>query len=268
MEQHGAPQEISYASTLNDAVMKAEDADLVVVVIGEGPYAEGEGDRISPTLPSDQVELVKQLKARGKDIVGVMIAGRPLIITEIIEELDAFVMAYLPGTSGGTAVADVLFGAYNPSGRLATSWLESVGQITLTHNHWRSTSFKPLYPFGFGLSYTSFDINIAEAPDQVLKGDLVQITVSLQNTGDVTGSEVIQVYVEPEFSPVLARAQQLVAFQKVSVAPGEEKLVTLEFSTEQLAMFLGDAFGLVERKIAPGLYWVRVGSDAVPLDIF
>ena len=229
------------------AVQDAQKADKVIIVLGEEPYAEGEGDVEQPELSSYHAKLIEAISEVNDDIVLVLLAGRPLVIEEeIIDALSAFLMAYLPGSEGGKAVADIIFGDYNPSGKLTSSWPRNVGQLPLYYNSLRGSKYNPLYEFGYGLSYTTFDyrdINIEGKNEVEEVSEEINITLRVKNTGEMAGSEVVPLFLEPGFTSILPPSDKLVAFEKIYLEPGEEKEIEFNIPLSKMAIIEGDIIG-------------------------
>ncbi|MBC2018543.1 glycoside hydrolase family 3 N-terminal domain-containing protein [Listeria seeligeri] len=252
---------------LTDGILKAEElaeeADAIVLVLGgssarnfnmeflsngavssKGPNMDaGENvDVADIALPEVQLELFRAMKRTNKPVIVVMIQGRPIAIPEISKEADALLTAWYPGSVGGTAVAEVLVGKYNPSGKLPVSIPVSSGQIPVYYNQkaveYKEDYFdltgKPLYPFGYGLSYSSFkyhDLVINQehvALSALLAGEKVDVTVTVENTSEVAGEEVVQLYIHDMESSITRRKKELKAFKKIRIEPKEKVEVTLE----------------------------------------
>jgi beta-glucosidase len=201
------------------AVRAAQASDVVVAVVGEPPYAEGEGDTDTAALPPGQAELLDALQATGKPVVVVVIAGRPLIMNAQLDGAAAALMAYLPGTQGGQAVADALFGRVNPSGRLSITWPKSVAQAPLTHDRLPGEPYDPRYPFGHGLSYTRFEYGHLDART---RGHDVKATLGVANKGKRAGKHTVLLFAN----------ERLVAYRKLWLEPGDRRRVSLEFELD------------------------------------
>lgn len=261
------------------AVAAAQSADVVVVALGEGAGQSGEAkSRASLDLSGPQSALLRTLHATGKPIVLLLLTGRPLTIEANLPEANAVLLAWHPGTMGGPAVADVLTGAYNPAGHLPVTWPRAVGQIPIFYNHMSSGRPKPLdagdryyshyidlpnsplFPFGFGLSYTTFaydDLRLS-APVMVPDGAPLGVTVRVRNTGQRAGETVVQLYVRDRVGSVTRPVRELKAFQKIDLAPGEARDVRFELQAADLAFWRADLTYGPE----PGDFDVYVGSDS------
>jgi beta-glucosidase len=269
-------------SGFEEALRVAREADVVIAVMGEksgldptwfglrkevAQHTTGEGvDRASLSLPGVQEELIKELHKVGKPIVLVLINGRPLAIANILPYVNAVIEAWLPGEEGGTAIADVIFGDVNPSGRLPVSVPKTVGQVPVYYSR-KPSSFrdyidvdsKPLFPFGFGLSYTEFRYrDLVVRTPEVKPFSFVEVEVTVENVGKLAGKEVVQVYVSKEYSEVTRPVKELKAFKKVHLEPGQAKKVLFRIPTELLA-FYDKNMNLV---IEPGDYKVLIGRNA------
>ncbi|WP_019913479.1 glycoside hydrolase family 3 N-terminal domain-containing protein [Paenibacillus sp. HW567] len=225
----------------------------------------GEGiDRISLALSGVQLELVQEIHKLGKPVIVVYINGRPVSEPWIEEHAHAILEAWYPGQEGGHAVADILFGEVNPSGRLTVSWPKDVGQLPVYYNGKRSrgkryleTDSQPRYPFGFGLSYTSFSYaELKVEPQSITAGETATVTVQVTNTGERTGAEVVQLYISDVASKVSRPAKELKGFRKITLSPGESQIVEFEVGPEQLQYIGPDVQPVVE----PGAFKVLAGS--------
>nr|MDQ3396802.1 glycoside hydrolase family 3 C-terminal domain-containing protein [Deinococcota bacterium] len=259
----GAPAgtEVRYLSAGAAGLREAaQEADVAVVVVGERPYAEGEGDSQSLSLPEAEEALIRELAATGTPTVVVLLAGRPLLL-ETLADVAALLMAYLPGSETGTAVADVVFGDYNPSGRLPFSWPRSTGQLPLSYDRLASEApYDPRFAFGYGLSYTSYSYQNARA---TVSDEAVTVSVEVSNTGARAGHEVVQVFVEPAFGSVLAPVQRLAGFETVYLEPGETATVSLELPLSRFAVLPGDVFDAPAAVVEAGSYGLRIAESYV-----
>jgi beta-glucosidase len=272
-------QEITPAQE-QQAVAATQAADAAVVVVGERAYAEGLGDNPTPMLPADQRSLIAALQGTGKPVIVVIIAGRPLGLGPA-ENASALLMAYLPGTEGGAAVADVLFGAVNPSGHLPVTWpsaadrnagdFDTGGPSTAGDepkffdqlpgtNFGQGSGYNARYPFGFGLSYTTFETSDLSVSSSVSRRGTVTATFTVANTGSRAGTEVVPVYVHQPVSDVVAPPKRLVGFTRVDLDAGESRVVHVSYPVSELAVTPGDIDGTGRRRVEPGSYQVQVGT--------
>jgi beta-glucosidase len=227
-------------------------------------------------LTGHQEELVRAIQATGTPVILVLINGRPLSIRWEAEHVPAIVEAWEPGESGGEAVADVLFGDYNPSGRLAITIPRSSGQLPAYYNskpgkeYWMEKGWShnggysdmpatPLYPFGFGLSYTQFKYsNLRITPEQVSLAGSAEVSVDVTNTGARAGVETVQLYLHERFTPVAVPVKSLKGFAKVELNPGETKTVTMKLSSEELKLLDAN----LHWTVVPGTFDVMVGKSS------
>jgi beta-glucosidase len=249
------------------AVASAKDADVVVLGLGEWQGISGEGfDRSGLDLPGNQEQLLEAVVATGKPVVLVLENGRPLTIGWAKDHVPAIVEAWYPGEFGGKAIAETLFGENNPAGRLTITFPRGVGQLPDFYNSDPSRVYKyvdddgqPLFPFGFGLSYTTFryDHLVAKQPVSGSKGDIA-VTVDVTNTGSREGDEVAQLYVREEVSSVETPSRSLKGFARIHLKPQETKTVTFHLPREQLAVWNREEKWAVE----PGYYTLWAGGSS------
>jgi beta-glucosidase len=249
------------------AVAAANSADVVILGLGERGGISGEGnDRSNLDLPGTQEQLLEAIVATGKPAVLVLENGRPLTIGWAKEHVPAILEAWYPGEFGGTAIAQTLFGNNNPAGRLTITFPQTVGQLPDFYNSDPSRRLKyvdddgkPLFPFGFGLSYTSFgyDHLVAQPPAPGSRAD-IQITVDVTNTGSVEGDEVAQLYMREDVSSVETPRRSLEGFSRIHLKPQETKTVTFHVPCDQLAVWNAERRWLVE----PGNYTVWAGGSS------
>jgi beta-glucosidase len=257
----------------NHALDLAKNADATVLVLGELQNMSGErASRASLTLPGKQEELLEAVTALGKPVVLVLMTGRPLNITWAATHVPAILNVWYPGTEGGHAVANLLTGDANPSGHLPVTWPREVGQIPLfyntnltqipddtEHRYWDVSSL-PLYPFGYGLSYSKFtisDINVTSA--KVHTGVPLQVSVKVQNTSSVAGEEVVQLYTHQRAGSASRPVRELKAFNKIALGPNESRTVQLTVPAEDLSFW---SPSLHKRVLEPGTFDVWVGDDS------
>jgi beta-glucosidase len=256
------------------AVEVARDADVALLVLGgnedtnKEAWAENHlGDRDSLELVGRQNDLVKAVLETGKPTIVMLINSGPLSINYIAEKVPAILEGFYLGQESGVGVADVLFGDFNPAGKLAITFPRSVGQLPAYYNRkptarrgYLFTSKEPLFPFGYGLSYTTFDYsNVNVSPAQIRPKDQTKVTVTVSNTGNRAGDEIVQLYIRDLVSSVTRPIMELKDFKRVSLAPGESKIVEFTITPDKLS-FLGlDMKTVVE----PGWFDVMVGTSSV-----
>ncbi len=256
-----------------EALEVAHQADVVVVVLGLSPRLEGEemrvdvpgfagGDRLDLELPAPQVELLQAVSAVGKPVVLVLLNGSAIAVNWAAQHVPAIVEAWYPGQAAGPAIADVLFGDYNPAGRLPVTFYRSIEQLPpfmdygMQGKTYRYFEGEPLFPFGHGLSYTTFAYGSLEVPSLVRAGQDVVISATVENTGSVAGEEVVQLYVEDVDASVPVPIRSLQGFLRVFVRPGERKTVTFTLTPRQLSVIDSEWRRVVE----PGVFEVSVGG--------
>jgi len=262
---------------LNYAVHGAASCELTIACMGTSPLMEGEegeailaeetGDRVNIGLPPAQVDFLRQLVAAGAKVVLVLAGGSAIALGDIADLVEAIVFVWYPGQEGGAAVADVLFGDANPAGRLPVTFYQSVDQLPLFDDYgmagrtYRYMTQEPLYPFGYGQSYTSFKYaNLKMDAAAVSADGQVSLSLDVKNGGDCVGDEVIQLYVRYPESKVARPVKELRGFQRVSLAPGESKTVTFTLDARQLAYY-GESGFVVE----PGTVQVLIGSSSADI---
>lgn len=258
------------------AVDAAKDSDFAILVVGESGAMSGEASsRSNIDLPGKQLDLIKAVHATGKPYAVVLINGRPLTINWVAENSPAILEAWFPGTMAGPAIVDTLFGYSNPGGKLPVTFPRSVGQIPLFYNQKRTgrpfqanekytskyldVPNSPLYPFGYGLSYTTFryrDLRL-EKPEILPNGSL-KVTIEVENSGTVTGEEVVQLYIGDLAASVTRPAKELKGFQRVSLKPAEKKIVEFTLSRKELEFLGRDLKPVLE----PGEFAVYVGTNS------
>lgn len=263
---------------LREALSVATQADVVVAVVGEATEMSGESSsRSDITIPEPQKKLIRALKATGKPLVLVVMGGRPLAMEEEHELADAILFVWHPGVEAGNAIADVLFGAYNPSGKLTMTFPRNVGQIPVYYNHrntgrpnpgntfqkFRSNYLdvpnSPLYPFGYGLSYTTFEYaNLTLNSSQMAASGEISVSVEVTNSGQFDGEEVVQLYVRDMVASVTRPLRELKGFQKVFIEKGATRKVTFTIKPGDLAFYNYDLEFVAE----PGEFQVFVGGHS------
>ena len=261
-----------------DAAKKAaESADVVVMVLGENGYQSGESrSRTNLDLPGLQQELLEEIYKVNPNIVLVLNNGRPLALPWAAKNIPAIVEAWHLGTQAGNAVAQVLYGDYNPSGKLPMSFPRNVGQCPIYYNnystgrpvdeannvfwsHYSDVEKTPQFPFGFGLSYTTFDYkNLKINKAAFAKGEAVKVSVEVTNSGNYDGKEVVQLYIHDEFGSLARPVKELKGFELIELKKGETKTVTMTLTEKELGFYDNDGNYLVE----PGTFKIMVGGSS------
>ena len=256
---------------LKEAVEAAEKADRVVLLLGEQELESGESGSCGHIgLPPSQMKLLKAVVQVNPNLVLVVFSGRPLILTEACAYAKAVLFAWMPGTQGGPAVANVLYGYSNPSGKLTMTFPYHMGQIPVYYSDFATgrpqmpgyidIPKEPLYPFGYGLSYTEYAYSPVKLDQKVLDSqtDVIHASVRVKNTGNMEGREAVQMYIQDVKGSVSRPVRQLKGFQKISLAPGEEKEVRFEIREEMLRFWTID----MEYRSEPGRFRVWIGTDS------
>ena len=259
-----------------EAVEAAKKADTLLVVLGGNEQTSREawadnhlGDADSLDLPGQQDELARALFALHKPTVVLLLNGRPMSVNYLAQNADALIEGWYLGQETGHAVADVVFGRANPGGKLPVSIARSVGQLPIFYNHkptarrgYLFDTTAPLYPFGYGLSYTSFDISAPRlAETRIGPNDTVGIDVDVANTGPRAGDEVVQLYIRDDVSSVTRPVLELKRFKRVSLAPGARQTVHFDIGPDDLAFWGVD----MKRIVEPGTFTISAGPDSVVL---
>ena len=257
------------------AVASAMTSDLVIAVVGERESMSGEAkNRAHLDLPGNQQALVDALLATGKPVVVVLLTGRPLALPSLAEKAGALLHAFFPGTEGGPALADVLFGDYNPGGKEPITWPRSTGQLPIHHYdppngrpnipergdykaHWLDEPDAPLFPFGFGLSYTRFTFSAVELPKRIGRNDTLTVRVRITNAGTRDGDEVPQLYIRPRVASTV-NGKRLAAYRRVHIAAGATELVEFKLPAKSLAVLDPQNHWTVES----GVYEVFLGASS------
>ncbi len=250
---------------IREAVDLAKASDLAVVVVG---IEEGEfRDRALLGLPGRQEEMINRIAETGVPVVVVMIGGSAITMSGWIDNVCSIIDAWYPGDMGGYAVADILFGYYNPAGRLPITFPVNEGQLPLYYNHkptgrgddYMNLTGQPLFPFGYGLSYTSFEYSDMKVEDDTIKtGGKTRVKCNIKNTGKRPGDEVVQMYIRDELSSVARPLMELKGFKRINLNPGEERLVEFILGFDELAMLDSDLNWVVE----PGRFRIMIGSSS------
>jgi beta-glucosidase len=268
---------------LEEAVVTAKAADIVILALGEKHEKVGEGaSRANIELEGRQMELTRRILELKKPTVAVLFNGRPLDIRELMSTCPAVLEAWFPGTEGGNAVSDIIFGDVNPSGRLTMSFPYALGQIPVYYNNLNTGRPKlsedndkrfvsaymdipnsPLLPFGFGLSYSKFEYNDFKL-DKVSfsKGEVIKASVIVRNSGSFTGVETVQLYIRDLYGSVVRPLKELKSFKRVKLAPGEEQVIEFEIKDEMLRFYNSK----LEYKSEPGKFRAMVGRNSVELN--
>lgn len=252
------------ASDISNAVKVAAQSDVAVVVVG---IEEGEfRDRAYLSLPGRQEELINRIAATGKPVAVVLVGGSAITMNNWMGNVSSILDVWYPGEEGGNAVADVLFGDYNPAGRLPITFPVFEGQLPLVYNHkptgrgddYNNLTGQPLFPFGYGLSYTTFEYsNLDIIKKSISATDSTQISLTVRNTGKVAGDEVVQLYLRDELASVVRPITELKAFKRITLKPGEATTVTFSVTPEMLSMLDVNLNKVVE----PGDFRIMVGAS-------
>ena len=261
---------------LNEALSIANKADVVIAVLGEPSAWSGEASSMTDIgLQKVQQNLLKALLKTGKPVVLVLVNGRPMTLGWENENVNSIIEAWAGGTEAGNALADVLFGSYNPSGKLTTTFPLNIGQIPLYYNHkntgrpynannkftskYLDSPNEPVYPFGFGLSYTSFGYSDIKVSKNNLQGkEALTATVTLTNSGKIAGEEVVQLYIQDPEASISRPVKELKNFKKVMLQPGEKKEVSFNITTSDLMFYNSD----LKYDWEPGDFIIYIGTDS------
>jgi beta-glucosidase len=262
------------------AVNAAKQADIVILAVGEDGYVSGEcASRADISLPGNQEALIESVAKTGKPIVGVIFAGRPMVLTPVMDKLQAVLYVWQPGTMGGLAIADVISGAYNPSAKLTMTFPLQQGQIPIYYNElavarpregpndtrwgiskWCDLVNEPLFPFGFGLSYTSFEYsNLKLSKTEIGSNDSLIVSVDIKNTGAFDGEEIAQLYIRDIIGSVVRPLKELKGFNKTMIMKGESKTISFTVKPSDLAFYTFD----MSFKVEPGDFKIFVGGSSV-----
>lgn len=257
----------------------ANEYDLVVLVVGDNSMrykwnqkTAGENTaRAELNLAGKQLELAMRLKESGKNIIVVYVNGRPISEPWISENINAIIEAWEPGSYGGLAVAEIMFGKINPSGKLPLTVARSVGQLKMFYNHKHSMYFrdyamqtnKPLYSFGFGLSYTKFDISTPKLNSSKFKKGILSVSVNIKNVGEIAGDEIVQLYISDKYSSITRPVKELKAYKRVSLKPGESKEIVFELNKSAFAYYDSEMNYVVEA----GDFDILVGNSSRDEDL-
>ncbi len=266
---------------LKELSKKAAGADVVVAVIGVSGKTTGEARCLADIAPTaDQMQMLRTLKQSGKPVVVVVQTGRPMVLTEVDQNFSTILYAWIGGTEHGNGLADVLLGDVNPTAKTAMTFPYAVGQIPVYYNHYntgrphtdgkngpddfwvsryRDIPNSPLYPFGFGLSYTTYDYsNLKLSKTNLTKNETVEVSIEVKNTGKVAGQEIVQLYIQDPYASRVRPVKELKDFQKISLNPGESKVVTFQLPATKLGFLDENGDSLLET----GAYKIMVGKDS------
>jgi beta-glucosidase len=264
---------------MQEAVTAARESEVSVLVLGISARLEGEempvhvegfrgGDRTDLSLPKSQEALLKAVVATGKPVVVALLSGSAVAVNWANDKVPAILAAWYPGGEGGTAIADVLFGDYNPAGRLPVTFYKSVDQLppftdySMQGRTYRYFKGDPLYPFGYGLSYTRFDYSNLRFQSKTVKaGEPVKVSVDVMNAGDREGDEVVQLYLTDTAASAPVPIRTLVGFDRISLRPREKRTVTFTITPRQMSLI--DDGG--KRVIEPGEFTINIGGSQVGL---
>ena len=245
-----------------EALQMAKDADVIIAAVGENVMLCGENrDRQGLRLPGKQEQFVEELIQTGKPVVLVMFGGRAQVISGLAEKCAAIIQAWYPGEEGGNAVADILYGKVSPSAKLSVSYPNVEINEPICYNYAAEKDARVAWPFGYGLSYTTFEYANLEATTEVTtKDESFNLTFDVKNTGKVAADEVAQIYLSPADKSQQIRPIQLQGFARVSLKPGESKKMSVKMYTEQLGYYTHD--GQRQWNIQPGKYIIKVGASS------
>jgi beta-glucosidase len=251
-----------------EAVQAARQCQFAVLCVGNTSQTEGEQrDRANLELLGVQADLIKAVAEAGVPAVVVLINGSAILMSSWIDQVPAVLEAWYPGEAGGTAIAEALFGDANPGGKLPISIPRAMGQLPLYYNtkpsgrinDYVDLSSKPLFPFGHGLSYTTFSYrNLHISPERVNAQQKVLISLEVENTGSRAGDEVVQLYLQDKIASVVRPVKELKGFKRISLKPNEIKRVNYEIDTRQLGLYNVD----MEYVVEPGEFEIMVGSSS------
>ena len=281
VDYHNSNENIKRISEkdISKTIEIANEYDLIVLVVGDNSMrykwnqkTAGENTaRAELNLAGKQLELAMRLKESGKNIIVVYVNGRPISEPWISENINAIIEAWEPGSYGGLAVAEIMFGKINPSGKLPLTVARSVGQLKMFYNHKHSMYFrdyamqtnKPLYSFGFGLSYTKFDISTPKLNSSKFKKGILSVSVNVKNIGEISGDEIVQLYISDKYSSITRPVKELKAYQRVSLKPGESKEIVFELNKSAFAYYDSEMNYVVEA----GDFDILVGNSSRDEDL-
>ena len=266
---------------LMDACNAAMQSDVVIVAVGERFENSGEAkSRADINIHPNHQLLVKELKKTGKNVVVLLMGGRPMIFNEMTPHADAILLTWWLGTEAGNAIADVLAGDYNPSGKLPMTFPVHVGQIPIYYNYkntgrpenkeigyscrYQDIDFEPAYPFGYGLSYTTYQYtNLRLSKSEISTDETLTASIDITNTGQMDGDEIVQLYIGDDFSSVTRPLKELKGFKRISLKKGEQKTVTFDITPHMLSFYDTD----MNFKVEKGTFKIMVGSSSRDEDL-
>ena len=281
VDYHDSNENIKQISEkdINKTIEVANEYDIIVLVVGDNSMrykwnqkTAGENTaRAELNLAGKQLELAMRLKKSGKNVIVVYVNGRPISEPWISENINAIIEAWEPGSFGGLAVAEIIFGKINPSGKLPLTVARTVGQLKMFYNHKHSMYFrdyamqtnKPLYSFGFGLSYTKFHISEPKLNSSKFKKGVLSVSVDVKNIGEIYGDEIVQLYISDKYSSITRPIKELKAFQRVSLKPGESKEIVFELNKSAFAFYDSDMNYIVEA----GDFDILIGNSSRDEDL-
>jgi beta-glucosidase len=260
---------------IENALRAAREAEAIVIAVGETAEMSGEAaSRTSLDLPGKQLELIQAIHALRKPYVVVLMNGRPLTINWLAENSPAILETWFAGTQAGPAIADALFGDVNPGGKLPVTFPRTVGQVPIYYNHkntgrppteqkytskYLDVPVAPLYPFGYGLSYTKFNFaDVRLSANSIAPDGQLMVSVEIENTGQRAGDEVVQLYIRDQTASVTRPVKELKGFERITLQPGEKRRVQFKLTSEHLGFYNRDMRFVVE----PGEFKVFVGADS------
>ncbi|MCX7103279.1 MAG: glycoside hydrolase family 3 C-terminal domain-containing protein [Methylobacter sp.] len=249
-------------------VEEAKNHDVILLSLGEHTYTETPGNIESLNLEQSQIELAQAALATRKPVILLTLGGRPRIITQIAEQASGVILGFLPGMEGGEAIADILFGDYNPDGKLPISYPRNTNGYTSYDfkpiESFEGNTYNPLYPFGHGLSYTTFETSgLKLDKDKIKLGENITVSVNVKNTGTLTGKEAVLVYINDVAASVTRPNKQLKAFKKIELNPGQTQALSFTLTPQDLS-FIGID---MKRVVEPGDFKVLVGNEIVSFTV-
>ncbi|MCQ2204688.1 MAG: glycoside hydrolase family 3 C-terminal domain-containing protein [Bacteroidales bacterium] len=249
-------------ANLDEALKIAKESDVIVAAVGENAILCGENrDRQHLRLPGKQEEFVEKLAATGKPVVLVVFGGRAQVISKIADKCAAIIQAWYPGEEGGNAVADILYGNVNPSGKLSVSYPKEEIHEAICYNYGIAEDARIAYPFGYGLSYTTYEYsNMKMDQSAATNGGRFNVSVDVKNTGSVAGDEIVELYVSPLDRSAKLKPIQLQGFKRVALAAGETKTVTFAVSPQQLGYYIDGHWA-----VDAGRYMIKIGASSADI---